>query len=408
MNRANKIVKFLLFVFLFLSPFISKAASFSDTVTGRVLLDTQNNGEAWYVSPANFQRYFLGRPDDAFRIMSDLGLGITDSTLSRIPTENRSDVGDTILRARLSGRILLQVEQHGEAWYVYPGNTKRYFLGRPGDAFRIMSNLGLGITSVNLAKIPIAPSSLALPTTNTYSYRFFTLTNTQGSFPTKVITLKKDAYEMVTATTENSDCKSNCLALPLQTYVEQNNGFAGIHGTYFCPPDYPECAGKINTFLPPVFNTKSNLMINESSLKFHVRPFIAYTADGAYLYFHRTNAFGNTVTQFEKNTTKNVLGAIGNWPSLVENGISVVSGETQEPTFASRRTRGGIGWNNDDIFLVVTGNATVDEFSSVFLSLGATFAMNLDGGGSAALFLNGKYLTGPGRALPNAIIFRKK
>lgn len=63
------------------------------------------------------------------------------------------------LADRLSGRILLQVEENGEAWYVNPVNNERYFLGRPADAFKVMRNLGLGISNSNLDQIPIADTS---------------------------------------------------------------------------------------------------------------------------------------------------------------------------------------------------------------------------------------------------------
>jgi len=53
---------------------------------------------------------------------------------------------------RLSGKILLDVERNGEAWYVYPVDNHRYYLGRPNDAFNIMRNLGLGISNENLEK----------------------------------------------------------------------------------------------------------------------------------------------------------------------------------------------------------------------------------------------------------------
>ena len=65
------------------------------------------------------------------------------------------------LSERLSGRILLQVEEKGEAWYVFPSDNKRYFLGRPEDAFDLMRNLGIGISNENLAKIPVALSNLS-------------------------------------------------------------------------------------------------------------------------------------------------------------------------------------------------------------------------------------------------------
>jgi len=59
------------------------------------------------------------------------------------------------LSAQLKGRILLQVEDKGQAWYIDPETEKRAFLGRPADAFRIMRGLGLGISNDNLAKIEI-------------------------------------------------------------------------------------------------------------------------------------------------------------------------------------------------------------------------------------------------------------
>ena len=82
-------------------------------------------GEAWYVSETK-ERFYLGRPDDAFQIMRKLGLGITNADLALIPESNQTIAGNAALRQRLSGTILLQVEAHGEAWYVYPDNLKRY------------------------------------------------------------------------------------------------------------------------------------------------------------------------------------------------------------------------------------------------------------------------------------------
>ena len=55
------------------------------------------------------------------------------------PVAKASSVAD-----QTSGLILLQVESHGEAWYVYPENNKRYYLGRPDDAFKIMKQMALG------------------------------------------------------------------------------------------------------------------------------------------------------------------------------------------------------------------------------------------------------------------------
>jgi hypothetical protein len=142
------------------------AQSLSERLSGLILLQVQERGEGWYVYPDNLTRYYLDRPDDAFEIMRSLGLGITnadlESLLGEVPNPDPTD-GEQIyatvnqgLAQRLSGYILLQVEGTGEAYYIYPDDLRAYYLGRPADAFRVMSDLGLGITNVDLEQIPAA------------------------------------------------------------------------------------------------------------------------------------------------------------------------------------------------------------------------------------------------------------
>jgi hypothetical protein len=112
-------------------------------LSGYILLQVQENGEAYYVYPDDSKKYYLGRPDDAFSVMRQLGLGATHDFIS----------GHVIFPASVSGKILLDVEQNGEAYYIYPKDKKAYYLGRPADAFRIMRELGLGITNSDLNRI---------------------------------------------------------------------------------------------------------------------------------------------------------------------------------------------------------------------------------------------------------------
>lgn len=48
---------------------------------------------------------------------------------------------DMAFANKQKGKILLQVEGHGEAWYVNTGDGKRYFLGKPADGFRVMRSI---------------------------------------------------------------------------------------------------------------------------------------------------------------------------------------------------------------------------------------------------------------------------
>ena len=138
-------------VLIALAAFQSASASgLSDRLKGKILLQVEANGESWYVNPANGERYFLGRPADAFRLMRELGLGVSEADFNR---------WNSYAPSRLWGRILLRVEAHGEAYYVSPVDGKMYFLGRPADAFAVMREQGLGITDANLAQITVAPGN---------------------------------------------------------------------------------------------------------------------------------------------------------------------------------------------------------------------------------------------------------
>ncbi|MDO8676343.1 MAG: hypothetical protein Q7K16_01690 [Candidatus Azambacteria bacterium] len=147
----------------------SSAAALATSLKGKILLQAESKGEAWYVNPSNETRYYLGRPADAFRVMRELGLGITNKDFASF---------NGYAPSRLSGKILLKVEDGGKAYYVNPVDLKIYYLGGPADAFRVMRELGLGITDKNLSLIGKADDE-------TVSWRIYTnkLYNFTLSFP---------------------------------------------------------------------------------------------------------------------------------------------------------------------------------------------------------------------------------
>lgn len=194
------------------------ARSLSDDVAGKILLQVEGHGEAWYVNPTTKQRHFLNRPADALTVMRGQGVGVTDSDLSKIPIgfseatmggqdtdkdgltdafedalgtdKDKADTDgdghidgievrngyspfgsgkpthDTTFAAKQKGKIFLQVQKHGEGWWVNPEDGKRYFLGGPLDAFGVMRAKALGISNKDLATIPengvVASESVAM------------------------------------------------------------------------------------------------------------------------------------------------------------------------------------------------------------------------------------------------------
>lgn len=107
---------------------------------GYIFLQVESKGEAYYYHPVDGKGYYLGRPADAFKIMRELSLGATHHFIHNT----------TYWPEHVVGRILLDVEDMGKAYYIYPKDRKKYYLGRPDDAFKIMRELGLGISNNDL------------------------------------------------------------------------------------------------------------------------------------------------------------------------------------------------------------------------------------------------------------------
>lgn len=162
----NKILKTALFfsaiIYFFASvtPTHAGDESLFNRLRGRIVLQVQENGEAWYINPSDKKRHYMGRPHDAFELMRNLGVGAKNSDLEKIPKSTDQWTASFEALRYTRGKILIQVEQHGEAWYVNPVDGRRYYLGRPQDAFNIMRSLGLGITTSDLRRIDFGSGPL--------------------------------------------------------------------------------------------------------------------------------------------------------------------------------------------------------------------------------------------------------
>ncbi|MEA3449742.1 MAG: right-handed parallel beta-helix repeat-containing protein [Patescibacteria group bacterium] len=143
----TKKIFFLTFIFLFAFIGSVQAETLASVLSGKILLQVEANGEAWYVNPENNERYFLNRPADAFQIMRDLGLGVSNENF---------DAWQGTAPARLGGKIILKVEDLGKAYYISPDDNELHYLGRPADAFDVMRGEGLGVTNLSLGTITVA------------------------------------------------------------------------------------------------------------------------------------------------------------------------------------------------------------------------------------------------------------
>lgn len=126
----------------------NNASETAVTVRGYILLQVEKRGEAWYVNPENSFRYYMKDGATAYDIMREMGLGISNANLEKLKSGQQS------LLSRLKGRIVLQVEENGEAYYVDPKTGKLHYLKDGNAAYALMRNLSLGIKDSDIAKIP--------------------------------------------------------------------------------------------------------------------------------------------------------------------------------------------------------------------------------------------------------------
>ena len=216
-----------------------------------------------------------------------------------------------------------------------------------------------------------------------------------GSFLVDIIAADLGSAHVYVDTASTGTCTDNCPVKSLGDYVAESGAFAGVNGGYFCPADYPSCAGKVNSFDTLLIN-KNKAYFNSDNNKFSVVPAVIFG-----------NGFVRFVGQsLEWGRDTSIDSMIANQPLVVSGGNNNFGGNT-DPKMTIKSTRGFVSNKGNTVFIGMIFNASVADMGHVLKTMGMENALNLDDGGSAALWFGG-YKVGPGRNLPNAIVFVRK
>jgi len=105
--------------------------------------------------------------------------------------------------------------------------------------------------------------------------------------------------------------------------------------------------------------------------------------------------------------------AIGCGPRLVTNGRTTVDpaaeGFRDPKILYALAARSAVGLTRDGTTMILaTSGGTTRQMADVMLGLGAYQAMAFDGGASAGLWFEGRYVTEPGRLLNNALLVLRR
>lgn len=228
-------------------------------------------------------------------------------------------------------------------------------------------------------------------------YSGFDVLTPRGTFHVQVIKERLADITVRTVTANTTDCFDACPAKPLADYVYENAAFAGMHGSYLCPPDYAGCAGKVNSYEYAVYNSALRKWLNPRAFDNPVNAIVT-VEDGALTFYRRVKSFDRGP----------VTAGISNYPLLLTGGALVNSEAEQSEAQKQRGAKGSIGSDGTHLFLVLVWNASVTDSAYVLQALGVRDAMNLDGGGTSAMHYGGTYRVGPGRLLPNAILLLRR
>lgn len=233
------------------------------------------------------------------------------------------------------------------------------------------------------------------PTNNTppsSGYSRQTVQTEIGSYAIDIVSADLGSTKVIVDTASDSDCRDNCPVLSLGDYVGRNGAFAGINGSYFCPASYPSCAGKTNSFDTLLMNKNKTYFNSDNNVYSNVP--VAIFGAGFARFIGASSSWGRDTS---------VDAVIANQP-LVLSGGNIVFGGDGDPKKGTKGSRSFVGNRGSTVYIGVMHNITVAEGAYVLKALGLENALNLDSGGSTALW-SGGYKAGPGRNIPNAILF---
>lgn len=138
----KKFLYFIILISLFL-VFANTASANQDRLLGRILIQVEENGEAWYLNPRDGNLVYLSKPKDAFAEMKKNSISISAELLDEIKYNMAPKM--------LSGVFINEEES---IYYVRPSDLVLFEISSPIDAFRIIRNEGLGVKNEIINSLP--------------------------------------------------------------------------------------------------------------------------------------------------------------------------------------------------------------------------------------------------------------
>lgn len=360
-----------------------------------------------YVKDQNSRYQYQQLSEQNRRIQQDLES--TTAKLMALESQDQYQINQSLQHTMNQTRQVFSqaVSVYEKLTEVHKPSLEKDFASIMND----LSNLNYATASTKLAKLnaDIDQSLAAAQALKSIDLASLTVTNAPpGSgyqrqrvsvdgkeYVVDIVAADLNSTRVIVDTASDADCRDNCPVLPLATYAARNGAYAAINGTYFCPASYPSCAGKTNSFDLLVMNKNKTYFNSDNNI---------YSSNPAAIFSGSSVRFVAHAQEWGRDTSVDAV--ISNFPLLVSNGQTQFAGD-DDPKKSSLGHRAFIANKGNMVYIGVVRAATVAQSAQVLQAMGMDHAMNLDSGGSTALWAGG-YKVGPGRDIPNALLFIKK
>ncbi len=184
----------------------------------------------------------------------------------------------------------------------------------------------------------------------------------------------------------------------LNKIAVQNGAYAAINGTYF------------NAYTKDAYKAPYGYLVSKGDVKF------VNGGTNLTVFAYDTNQITRLIPGLGFGAAYDaglVEGGLQAGPILLKDGRVALNpkaeGFRDPKILKGGATRSAIGiTRNHELILLTVNGPTISQLTQIMKKVGAYQAMNLDGGASTGLYVNGKYVTKPGRQVSNALLVKVK
>lgn len=392
---------------------------------------------AWYAEPTTGYRYAVTTTSAWKKIASRVASPLADDDFAAIPVAGTTEEGNIALRQRWSGRIIATATTPGAYWYVIPSTKQKVSVDASNAVVSLAKTSGKSYSSTFASLWPKDPGVQSGSTA---------VRTSRGTFTVKYVKVNRvnPDYRFMTDNISpglgmcmwgscgcSGSCPKNyssycpkCTTQAFSRYVQNRRAVAAINGTYFRTPPY--YTTELYSSLYAVQNSFA------PSQHFYRNPWdvqaeVTIVDTSNRVFFHVTNPqcpyeivddYKSDYTTCLKDSFRPISIAAGGTGTIQAlfgtDSLLVLRGKNVASTYhldakqkTAKSSRGFFGQRGNTLYFAVVYGATIPDAGMVAAAMKLDYAANLDGGGSSALYANGKYLVGPGRSIPNALLITK-